>query len=207
MARAKQVTEAEWLTPNGRRLVTHARRIASDRKQRLFGCGFCRLHWDRLADDRLREAITIFENYADKPKPAPGRLHAAELIAQANWNQPDTDLDTDLWQCVHAASFSVANGASEAIPLLRSRPVQNAILRDLFGNPFRPVGFLPSWRTSAAVGVARSMYEARDFAAMPILADALQDAGCEDSTILSHCRGDGPHVRGCWVVDLVLGKS
>ncbi|QDU20371.1 hypothetical protein ETAA1_23230 [Urbifossiella limnaea] len=51
------------------------------------------------------------------------------------------------------------------------------------------------------------MYESRDFAPMPVLADALEDAGCADNDILAHCRGDGPHVRGCWVVDLVLGKS
>ena len=52
------------------------------------------------------------------------------------------------------------------------------------------------------------MYEARDFGAMPILADALQDAGCEDAAILDHCRdANGVHVRGCWVVDLVLGKG
>jgi hypothetical protein len=51
------------------------------------------------------------------------------------------------------------------------------------------------------------MYEGRDFGPMPILADALQDAGCEDVSILGHCRGPGPHVRGCWVVDMVLGKA
>jgi hypothetical protein len=51
------------------------------------------------------------------------------------------------------------------------------------------------------------MYESRNFSAMPILADALQDAGCDNDDILSHCRIDGPHVRGCWVVDLVLGKE
>jgi hypothetical protein len=60
---------------------------------------------------------------------------------------------------------------------------------------------------SAAVGVAQAMYESRDFAAMPILADALEDAGCDSPDVLAHCRGDGPHVRGCWVVDLVLGKA
>ena len=58
-----------------------------------------------------------------------------------------------------------------------------------------------------AVALARQMYESRDFSAMPILADALQDAGCDNEDILSHCRSDGPHVRGCWVVDLVLGKE
>jgi len=51
------------------------------------------------------------------------------------------------------------------------------------------------------------MYEAREFSAMPILADALQDSGCDNEAVLTHCRGPGPHVRGCWVVDLVLGKE
>ena len=83
----------------------------------------------------------------------------------------------------------------------------SCICRDIFGNPFRPVTFDPAWRTDTAVALARSMYETRDFGAMPILADALQDAGCDSDDILNHCRGPGPHVRGCWVVDLVLGKE
>jgi ankyrin repeat protein len=71
----------------------------------------------------------------------------------------------------------------------------------------RPVTFAPQWRTDAAVALARQMYESHDFGAMPILADALQDAGCDNADILDHCRSPGPHVRGCWVVDLVLGKE
>jgi hypothetical protein len=67
--------------------------------------------------------------------------------------------------------------------------------------------FLPDWRTDTALSLARQMYESRDFSAMPILADALQDAGCDNEDVLSHCRGPGPHVRGCWVCDLVLGKE
>jgi hypothetical protein len=84
---------------------------------------------------------------------------------------------------------------------------QAALLRDIFGNPFRPVPLSPDWRTDTAVAIARQTYDSRDFSAMPILADALQDAGCDNDDILAHCRGPGPHVRGCWVVDLVLGKS
>ncbi|MBP3953753.1 hypothetical protein J8F10_00360 [Gemmata sp. G18] len=80
-------------------------------------------------------------------------------------------------------------------------------MRDIFGNPFRPVAFSPSWRTSTAIAIASQMYESRDFSAMPILADALQDAGCDNANVLDHCRSPGPHVRGCWVVDLVLGKE
>jgi hypothetical protein len=81
------------------------------------------------------------------------------------------------------------------------------LLRDIFGNPFRPVTFSPEWRTDTAVSLARTMYESRDFGAMPILADALQDAGCDDAEILNHCRQPGEHVRGCWYVDQLLGKE
>jgi hypothetical protein len=82
------------------------------------------------------------------------------------------------------------------------------LLREIIGNPFRPVEFAPEWRTDTAVTLARQMYEAREFSAMPILADALQDAGCDNLDILDHCRDTSlTHVRGCWAVDLVLGKT
>jgi hypothetical protein len=82
------------------------------------------------------------------------------------------------------------------------------LIRELFGNPFRPAAFDPAWRTDTAVSLARQMYESRDFGAMPILADALQDAGCDSEDLLSHCRDTSlTHIRGCWVVDLVLGKE
>jgi hypothetical protein len=81
------------------------------------------------------------------------------------------------------------------------------LIRDLVGNPFRPVALDVRWRTEDVVGLARGLYEDRAFDRMAILADALMDACCDDEDILSHCRSDGPHVRGCWVVDLILGKQ
>ncbi|MBX9623053.1 MAG: hypothetical protein K2X82_04490 [Gemmataceae bacterium] len=87
-------------------------------------------------------------------------------------------------------------------------PEHHQTVRDLFGNPFRPVAFEPDWRTGSAVALARGMYDARDFAHLPILADALEDAGCDHPDVIGHCRDpDGVHVRGCWVVDGVLGLS
>jgi hypothetical protein len=80
------------------------------------------------------------------------------------------------------------------------------LLRDIFGNPFRPVSIDPLFLTETVVSLAEQMYESRDFAAMPILSDALLDAGCDNEDVLNHYREPGPHVRGCWVVDLVLGK-
>jgi hypothetical protein len=83
----------------------------------------------------------------------------------------------------------------------------SGLIRDLFGNPFRPVAFDPRWRTADTVGLARGIYDERAFDRLPLLADALMDAGCADEQVLGHCRSEGPHVRGCWVVDLVLGKA
>ncbi len=80
-------------------------------------------------------------------------------------------------------------------------------LRDIFGNPFRPVTLDPRWLSSTVLDLARTIYDERVWERMPILADALMDASCDNEEILNHCRGEGPHVRGCWVVDLLLGKS
>jgi hypothetical protein len=74
-------------------------------------------------------------------------------------------------------------------------------------DPFRPLHFEERWRTSNTLDLARTIYEERAFDRLPILADALMDAGCSDATTLSHCRSAGDHVRGCWVVDLVLSKG
>jgi hypothetical protein len=88
--------------------------------------------------------------------------------------------------------------------------VECILLRDIFGNPFRPAAIDPGWRTwngGTAVQLARTVHEERFFQNLPILADALEEAGCTDTNILDHCRSPGPHARGCWVVDLLLGKK
>jgi hypothetical protein len=108
----------------------------------------------------------------------------------------------------HAAG-DVAYSADRAVPPVDNpeRMWQGLLLNEMLGNPFRPVAFDPAWRSDTALSLARGMYDSRDFSPMPILADALQDAGCTSDDILDHCRGPGPHVRGCWVVDMVLGKE
>jgi hypothetical protein len=83
------------------------------------------------------------------------------------------------------------------------------LLRDIF-NPFHPISLnlaWLSWHDGMLLSMARQMYDSRDFTDMPILADALEEAGCTDQDILNHCRQTGEHVRGCWVVDLLLGKE
>ena len=85
--------------------------------------------------------------------------------------------------------------------------VQAAIFRDVVGNPLQLVHFDARWRTADTLGLARGIYEDRAFARLPLLGDALMDAGCDDERLLVHCRAKGPHARGCWAVDLVLGLA
>jgi hypothetical protein len=85
-----------------------------------------------------------------------------------------------------------------------------ALLHDLVGDPFTSLTVDPAWlawNSGFVPQLAQTIYEERRFREMPILADALEDAGCTDEAILSHCRSSGPHVRGCWVVDAILGKT
>jgi hypothetical protein len=85
--------------------------------------------------------------------------------------------------------------------------VQASLLRDIFGNPFRRPHFDPTWQTSSVVRLAKAIYEERAFDQLPPLADALEEAGCTNADILAHCRQPGLHFRGCWVMDLILGKG
>lgn len=131
-------------------------------------------------------------------------LVAAIVGAQALGDRADDYLLCQLGKDVQLEDeeFQIAGQAATT-----EQVAQVVLVHDIFGNPFRPVSMLAEWRTDNARGLARQMYESRDFTAMPVLADALQDAGCADEQLLGHCRGPGPHVRGCWVVDLVLGKE
>jgi hypothetical protein len=104
----------------------------------------------------------------------------------------------------------------EGLVVLRRRavegrlPMPTALLRCNFGNPFRPVAFDPAlrqWNGGAAVALAMELYNSRDFSRAPLLADMLEDAGVSDAQLLDHLRGPGPHARGCFAVDLVLGRE
>jgi hypothetical protein len=104
-------------------------------------------------------------------------------------------------RAMHAAA-----GRAQEQSRLAERKAQCAILREQF-SPFRPMLIKSAWRTDTAFALAQQMYDSRDFSAMPILADALQDAGCDNEDVLNHCREtNAAHVRGCWVVDLILDK-
>ncbi|MDR3634774.1 MAG: hypothetical protein P4L84_13300 [Isosphaeraceae bacterium] len=87
------------------------------------------------------------------------------------------------------------------------RAAQANLLRDIFGNPYRPIAMDPSWLTPGVLALARAIDEKGAPARMPALGEALQHAGCDQPEILAHCHSAGNHVRGCWVLDAVLGKA
>ena len=213
------MTEAEWLAYDSHHLPPAGfGRYISERKLRLFSCGCCRRVWDHLNEfDRgfIESAERIIDgtedvldvgrvnevtqkwNYVGSP---PTWMFLGSVFLD-RWSRPPTQVQ---WFISHL--FQPGEGQDTAARRSESQS-QLVLLRDIAGNPFRPVAFSPEWRTDTAVTLARQMYESREFSAMPILADALQDAGCDSHDILSHCRSEGPHVRGCWVCDLVLGKA
>jgi hypothetical protein len=196
------MTEAEWLacedpTP----MLELVSGTAGGRKLRLFGVACSRRAWGRL-DDLGRAAVEVAEGHADG-RAGSDALRAARLACRTGgvgsaWYAAATRPAVAARNAALSAAAGPAPGAERA--------AQAGLLRDILGNPCRPVVFSPAWGTDTVLALAGQMYESRDFGAMPILADALQDAGCDQADILNHCRCGGPHARGCWVVDLVLGK-
>src|SRR5262249_5034948 len=189
----------------------------TSRKLRLLMCAWCRTNAHLFPDERSVAAIEAAERYVDGAITEVELDRAREGAREAirRWKAEDIP-KTARHAGVAASALDVMDDGywrywSEGLRRygehVQPDPLYCRLHRDIFGNPFRLVAFSPDWRTSTAVAIARGMYESRDFSAMPILADALQDAGCDNEDILSHCRQPGEHVRGCWVVDLVLGKS
>jgi hypothetical protein len=129
----------------------------------------------------------------------------------------------DFWEGLIEKVTDSANEGDKYVPLVHlfgdraklqvlfkkvdEQRIRSGFLRDIIGNPFRIFTFDSTWKTQTVVQLSQSIYDERRFEDMPVLADALEEAGCQDATVLEHCRGPGPHVRGCWVVDLILGKE
>ncbi len=234
------MTEAEWLAcTDPRPMLQFLRERADDkddRKSRLFACACCRTTsvWQSARDERSRTAVEVAERFADG-KATPEELHAAQLAARAASerftddfdNFDNTHYDPALLACKFATDSSATDSADLCayhafgfrVPHRRWEYVVGAfLLREVFGNPFRPSPPLPAavlaWNDGTVVRIAQAIYDERrlpegtlDTSRLAILADALLDAGCDDEVLLAHCRGARMHVRGCWAVDLILGKS
>ena len=211
------MTEAEWMAcQNPQEMLDFLRGKVSDRKLWLVACGYCRSIWHLLHDPRSQRAVEAAERAAE------GHITRAELeqISEAAiqaWREhfdvgsaaaSQTSFVRGLdhrtwleWIASNTANTVESNGRRNG------RAPQVYLLRDIFGNPFRPVAIDPAWKMPAVVQLARSLYEERRFEDMPVLADALEEAGCQDAAVLGHCRGPGPHIRGCWVLDLLMGRE
>jgi hypothetical protein len=224
------VTELEWLASADAPAMAHSLYgRASRRKFLLFVAACYRRLLDPPPAGPVARVAEVLEGYADGATGFPdvARLRAVALPAggpaaevfsqglgsEADFWRGESGQDHAAWQtAAHVARVATARrpgrpSKAAAAAWVRRRAEASGLLRDVFGNPFRPVPFDPSCRSGTAVSLATQMYETRDFSPMPILADALQDAGCEDEELVNHLRGPGPHVRGCWAVDALLGRS
>jgi hypothetical protein len=226
------MTEAEWLTGAKRNpMLLVFRDDVSERKMRLFACACVRRLWRWLEVDELRLAVDVAEKHAEGLATAQEMRDAGIAARRATSFEDNegylnfgyveylavdelTGHDDNFWATVHGAcerSSSEGGTSSEAGSGQKINEAEEAaqckLLRDIFGNPFRPIILNPSWLTSTVLALTQGIYDDKAFDRMPILADALQDAGCDNAEILNHCREPGEHVKGCWVVDLLLDKK
>jgi hypothetical protein len=199
------MTEAEWLSATDpTSALKSLRGTVSDRKLRLFAvaCGRAISHY--FPTQAYHDVITFAESFADgiatrrqlEERWREVSRHSNSLVAMATCGVADT-----------SASYAALKTVDRTQGLGFPGRSQSWLLREIVPNPFRPVAFDPRWRTADVTALARGIYEDRAFDRLPLLADALMDAGCDHEDILAHCRSEGPHVRGCWVVDLALDKK
>jgi hypothetical protein len=185
--------------------LTLEQRLRTDRKRRLFACACVREVWYLLEDERSRRAVEVAEAFAD------GRATQEELTAAwgAAWLAYIYSGDA-AWVVPWAARNTASADALETaiFPTAAAWPatLQEAILLDDIAGP-DPLPDLSQARTPTVVALAEAIYQERRWQDLPVLADALEEAGCTDARVLEHLRGPGPHARGCHVLDALLGKE
>jgi hypothetical protein len=205
------MTEAEWLActdPNP--MLEFLRGKASDRKLRLFAVACVRPYVLRINEARIAQIVNVSEAYADQEASwnelAEVRKMARLLVQEAMQHRGQIAFGGGFVRWVQATAHPTANVAARTA----AERASDDILRDIFGNPFRPAtvpAAVVVWKDRTIPKLAQAIYDERAFDRMPILADALEEAVCNNEEMLNHCRRPGVHVRGCWVVDLVLGKE
>ena len=197
------MTEKEWLdSAELSRLFKLVERKASQRKCVLFAvaCHHLSPAYDPSFHERMKKDS---EKYEVAVQFADGHIDVAEV--RRHWLRSGEELSLP-----ERGEEWAKQGWAYQVVWDYEDPLEvdvAALIWEIFGNPFRPVTFAPEWKTSTVTALAETIYADRTFGNLPVLADALEDAGCDHADILSHCRGPGSHVRGCWVVDLVLGKE
>lgn len=162
-------------------------------------------------NQRASQAWGSIERYSSKARAFAATAAAAVWQRSSIWIHA-TAAEIAARQAAAAASTAAKfasriRGGAGRPASKKERAAQCDLLRDLFGNPFVVPVVDTSWLTGTVVALTQVIYDERAFDRLPILADALEDVGCTDADILAHCRGPGPHLLGCWFVDLLLGKE
>ena len=224
------MTEAEWaVCADPKSMLKSLRDFASERKLRLFACACCRHVWHLLIDERSRRAVEVAEQFAD------GLLSSGEAqaaFASACEASRDVRRSPDAWpdtalrlrhqhspdilcRAAFTAAFAVGSGVGDIENHIRcnegiliAHPSQAWLLHDIFGPfPLRAFKVDSHCLMPATHTLVQTIYDDRAFDNLPRLADALEDVGCKANVILDHCCQPRTHVRGCWVVDFLLGKE
>jgi hypothetical protein len=211
------MTESEWRTafePHAMLEFLQKNGKVTDRKLRLFAVACSRRVWD-LIDALGRAAVEAAETFADGLV-GPEEMRAARLACQgaggqSAWYASASNPAIAARNAARSAQSGVkAQIGSDTQQLLAQAELVREIFGSSLGNSFHPATIdsaWPAWNGGPAAKIAQAIYDERAFERMTILADALEKAGCDNEEMLSHLRGPGPHVRGCWVLDLILGKA
>jgi hypothetical protein len=229
------MTEQEWLActdPRGMLGFLQGEGRETARRFRLFAAACSRRIWHLMTDERSRMAVEVAEQFADglvnrtKRKAAEMAARSARsgVLAGPTSIPAINAAFAALCTVQKALGFYEASDTANAVcyalgiaahsSQLGKQPAHAALVRELFGNPFRSLTLDPAWQTPQVMALAKAAYDERelpagtlDVARLAVLADALEEAGCDQAELLAHLRGPGPHVRGCWAVDLALGKE
>ncbi len=229
------MTEVEWLAGEDPQvMLEYLRGTASNRKLRLFAIESVQPFLTLMTDPRSRNAVSTAEQFLDGNANAhqltSAYRQAWDVLPHQSGDMRCVNAARMAGRTVQAGAYEAAEYTANEVREHRAEEREEraqseeeeeqfywedrdqanrdlaVLLRCIFGNPFRPVAFDPRWRSETAVALATGIYDLRAFDRLPILADALEDAGCDSLDLLNHLRGPGPHARGCWAVDVVLGR-
>jgi len=211
------MTEAEWLALTDPGLMlTYLDRMyyldagVTDRKLRLFACACCRRIWHMLDEAACKKAVEVAERFADGEASKQEMENARAAAWDAGW-----DSSWSAFPPAWAATSNVHEAAAKASETARhgtlsaERHEQARLLQDIFGHLFSPLADDPALlrKDPSVVALAKQIYEGRAFDLMPQVGDLLMESGCDNQSLLAHCHSQNQHVRGCWVIDLLLGKG
>jgi hypothetical protein len=214
------MTEEVWLQGDQTEtMLRFAGDRVSERKRRLVCVACCRHLWNLLPEE-ARQTLMVAERFADEQASSGDLATAREAVSRLPGNasaavlfSANNPLSTSTAVCA-TRSVCAALRALQDLSWAQERHLQAVLIRDILGNPYQSVHPDPLWNGPTVQALAKAAYEERRLSdgtlnvdRLGILADALEDAGCDHFGILTHLRSPGPHAPGCWPLDLLLNKK